>query len=167
MLSTQIADLLKIARNALGLSQKELARRAGVSHRLCAEVERGERPHVSLETALRLLGEVGVTVRLTDPLGSNHVLVDPSASANARASRAASRRATWQGRQIRLNQEGERGDNLAHAARVDNLAAVAVISEQAFAVASAQPISVQEETVQAAQPLPGRPVGGIVAKTQQ
>lgn len=143
MLSTQIADLLKSARKALGLSQKELAHRAGVSHRLWAEVERGERPNVSLETALRLLGEAGVTIRLTDPLGMSRELSNPSTG--ARAARAAVRRATWQGRQIRLSAEGEELDDPpANTQGADRLAAVALISEQAFAVAGGQRISAQK-----------------------
>lgn len=146
MLSTQIADLLKSARKALGLSQKELAHRAGVSHRLWAEVERGERPNVSLETALRLLGEAGVTIRLTDPLGMSRELSNPSTGARAaRAARAAVRRATWQGRQIRLSAEGEELDDPpANTQGADRLAAVALISEQAFAVAGGQRISAQK-----------------------
>ncbi|MEO7963579.1 MAG: helix-turn-helix transcriptional regulator [Gemmatimonadaceae bacterium] len=90
-------------------TQKELARRVGVSERLWAEVERGERPNVSLETALRMLSEVGVGIRLDDPLGSSVVLHDPAAAAAAaaaRKARATIRRATWPGRQIRLAQEG-------------------------------------------------------------
>lgn len=143
MLSAQIADLLKSARKALGLTQKELAARAGVSHRLWAEVERGERPHVSLETALRLLAEVGVTVRLTDPLGTSHEL--NASTTAARAARAAVRRATWQGRQIRLSQEGQEvDDGPTSAPGADRLAAVALVSEQAFAVAGGQRIPAEE-----------------------
>ena len=66
MLTDQVGSLLRSARKTLGLTQAELARRARVSERLWAEVERGERPNVSLETALRMLSEVGVTVRLND-----------------------------------------------------------------------------------------------------
>ena len=106
MLTDQIADLLKSARKAAGLSQKEVAGRAQVSTRLWAEVERGERPNVSLTTAIRMLGEVGVTVRLPDPLGASRELRNPGSAAAARSARAAVRRATWTGRQIRLEQEG-------------------------------------------------------------
>ena len=107
MRTDQIADLLKSARKAAGLSQKEVASRAQVSTRLWAEVERGERPNVSLTTAIRMLGEVGVTVRLTDPLGARRELRTPGVEAAARSARAAVRRATWTGRQIRLEQEGK------------------------------------------------------------
>lgn len=137
MLSRQIADLLKTARKALGLSQKELARRAGVSPRLWAEVERGERPNVSLETALRLLGEVGITMRFTDPRGVSRELRIPSTA--ARAARAAVRRATWSGRQIRLSQEGEEAEHaLPSTQSADRLAEVALVSQQAFAVAGSR-----------------------------
>jgi transcriptional regulator with XRE-family HTH domain len=136
MLTDQIADLLKTARKGLGLTQKELARRAGVSHRLWAEVERGERPNVSLETALRMLSEVGVGIRLTDPRGTSREIRGPGTEAAARAARAAVRRATWQGRQIRLDQEGQEGQASPAAARAaGRLGAVTRVSEQAFAVA--------------------------------
>ena len=133
MLTDQIADLLKRARKAAGLSQKEVAGRAQVSTRLWAEVERGERPNVSLTTAIRMLGEVGVTVRLTDPLGASRELRNPGSAAAARSARAAVRRATWTGRQIRLEQEGSNDPSGANGH--ERLAAVSVVSEQAFAVA--------------------------------
>ena len=136
MLTDQIAALLKTSRRALGLTQKELARRTGVSERLWAEVERGERPNVSLETALRMLSEVGVSVRLDDPLGSSHALDDPAAAATARAARAAIRRATWQGRQIRLAQEGVDPPRAKPSA--NGLDATARVSEQAFVIARAR-----------------------------
>jgi transcriptional regulator with XRE-family HTH domain len=121
---------------ALGLSQKELARRARVSHRLWAEVERAERPNVSLETALRMLAEVGVSIRLTGPSGASQELRDPATAAAARAARAAVRRATWPGRQLRLEQEGT--DDVAGARGASGLAAVSSVSTQAFAVAGAR-----------------------------
>lgn len=67
MLSYQLGARLKCSRKALRLTQRELARRAEVSERLWAEVERGERPNVSLETALRMLNLVGVSIRFEDP----------------------------------------------------------------------------------------------------
>jgi len=136
MLTDQVGEQLKASRRALGLTQKELARRAGVSERLWAEVERGERPNVSLETALRMLSEVGVSVRLDDAMGSSHMLRDPAAAATARAARAVIRRATWNGRQIRLAEEG--ADPLAANYGTAGLAAVGRVSAQAFAVANAR-----------------------------
>jgi HTH-type transcriptional regulator/antitoxin HipB len=135
MSTDQIGALLRTARKALGLSQKELAQRAQVSHRLWAEVERGERPNVSLKTTLRMLGEVGVSIRLTDPSGASRELQDPDTVAAARAVRAAVRRATWPGRQLRLAQEGM--DDVAAARGAERLAAVSLVSAQAFAVAGA------------------------------
>lgn len=67
MLSDQLGARLKCSRKALRLTQRELAQRAEVSERLWAKVERGERPNVSLETALRMLNLVGVSIRFEDP----------------------------------------------------------------------------------------------------
>ena len=136
MLTDQIGKLLKSSRKALGLTQKELAFRAEVSERLWAEVERGERPNVSLATALRMLSEVGISVRLDHASGASHTLDNPAATATARAARAAIRRATWNGRQIRLAQEGD--EPAATNAGAGRLAAVTRVSEQAFAVARAR-----------------------------
>ena len=135
MLTDQVGALLKNARKALGFTQKDVARKADVSERLWAEVERGERPNVSLETALRMLSVVGLSIRLTDPVGSSHELRDPRAAAAARTARAAIRRATWQGRQIRLEQEGS--DSVPAKKRVNGIGAVTRVSEQAFVVARA------------------------------
>jgi len=67
-----------------------LAAEVGVSPRLVSEFERGLRPHVSLETAMRLLQHVGAP--LTVPIGS--AVADED---QARAERAARRRQTWRG----------------------------------------------------------------------
>lgn len=139
MLTDQIADLIKVARKALGLTQKELASSAGVSHRLWAEFERGERPNVSLETALRMLGQVGITVRMTDAMGGSRELDAPGAALVGRAARAAARRATWRGRQLRLDQEGE--NDPASLTGAGRIAAVTLVSKQAFALAGARPPS--------------------------
>ncbi|MBK6486699.1 MAG: helix-turn-helix transcriptional regulator [Gemmatimonadetes bacterium] len=136
MLTDQVGVLLKRSRKALRLTQKELAQRAGVSERLWAEVERAERPNVSLETALRMLSLVGVSIRLDDPLGTTHVLHDASSAAAARAARAAIRRTTWRGRQTRLSEEGT--DVRPPADPAQGVGAVARVSEQAFAVANAR-----------------------------
>ena len=131
MLTDQVGSLLRSARNTLGLTQKEVAQRAHVSERLWAEVERGERPNVSLETALRMLSEVGVTVRLNDSQGISREVSDASSTAAARAARAAVRRLTWTGTQTTLEREG-----MAPAAgKSGPLHAVGHVSEQAYAVA--------------------------------
>ena len=54
MLSEPIGTLLKTARRQLKMSRDTLALRGGVSTRLVAELERGERPNVSLEATLTL-----------------------------------------------------------------------------------------------------------------
>ncbi len=135
MLAEKVGAVLKTSRKALGLTQRELAQRVGVSERLWAEVERGERPNVSFETALRMLAEVGVSIRLDDPLGSTHLLHDPASVATARKARAAIRRATWQGRQIRLAQEGV--NTIPLKGQANGLDAIARVSEQAFVLARA------------------------------
>lgn len=61
----QVAHIVREARKMLGITQREAAARVGVSHRLWAEFERGERPNVSLETALRMLSFMRINVRLT------------------------------------------------------------------------------------------------------
>ncbi len=126
-----VGSLLKSARKTLGLTQKELARRAHVSERLWAEVERGERPNVSLETALRMLSEVGVTVRLNDAQGISREVSDAKTTAAARAARAAVRRLTWTGTQTTLARKGmppATGPG-------GRLRDVGHVSEQAYAVA--------------------------------
>jgi transcriptional regulator with XRE-family HTH domain len=85
-----IASTLREARRNRRMSIAELAVSAGVSPRLVSEFEQGKRPNVSLETALRLLALVGVSVRLHDtgPMGDAEL---------ARAQRAAQRRSRWTG----------------------------------------------------------------------
>ena len=131
MLTDQVGSLLRTARKTLGLTQAELARRANVSERLWAEVERGERPNVSLETALRMLSEVGVTVRLNDQRGISHELSDAETRGAARAARAAVRRVTWTGTQTTLERKGMPPEVAADG----RLHAVGHVSEQAYAVA--------------------------------
>ena len=69
MLSDSLGPLLKTARRQLSLSRKELASRAGVSPRLVAELERGQRPNVSLESALKLLSLASAPVESPVPSG--------------------------------------------------------------------------------------------------
>ena len=133
VIGERLGEVLRIARKSLGLSQRVAALRAGVSTRLWAEVERGERPNVSLATALRMLGEVGVSVRLTDPRGDSTRLRDTSTIGSGRAARAAVRRATWTGRQILLADEGSETPSARKGSA--RLAAVARVSEQALAIA--------------------------------
>jgi transcriptional regulator with XRE-family HTH domain len=93
--SIGIGRLLRQARDEAGLSRADLAARCGVGVRLLAELERGERPHVSLETAIRLLTTVGIRATLEAPGGDVWHAEDAEAAA---APRAAHRRRTWSGR---------------------------------------------------------------------
>ena len=85
-----LATELRNARRQRGLSIATLAVDASVSPRLISEFEQGKRPNVSLETALRLLTMVGVSLHL-------HDAAEPTDSAPARAERAARRRNSWTG----------------------------------------------------------------------
>lgn len=163
MLSNQIAEFLKTSRKALGLTQKEVASRAGVSTRLWAEVERAERPNVSLLTALRMLGHVGISIRMTDASGITRELRDPDTAAIGRLARAAARRATWHGRQLRLDRDGA-GDPPSPRGS-DGVDAVALVSEQAFAVARSRPSAETERTLLPATRAPSREPG--IAPTRQ
>jgi transcriptional regulator with XRE-family HTH domain len=138
LISEKIAKLLRSSRMTLGHTQKELAHRAGVSNRLWAEVERGERPNVSLETALRMLKAVGVAIQFTDPAGDARD-IGVRDDAAAMSVRAAARRATWKGKQTRLSADD--GADGAPADRRSRLYAVAAISNQVFAVSEGRPSS--------------------------
>lgn len=107
MLSGQLGELLRASRKELGISREALAESAGVSTRLIAEVERGERPNVSLESTLRLLSLVGISITATSPSGVSARVHDSYSSARERQARAAFRRRTWTGRRISLREEGE------------------------------------------------------------
>ncbi len=133
MLSEPVAAMLREARASLGLTQQELAQRAGVSNRLWAEMERGERPNVSFETALRMFQEAGVTLEFTGPLGS--VIALQGRDVEARAARAALRRRTWDAVQGRLDGPSPESREMGP---VERLAATARVSEQAHAVARAR-----------------------------
>lgn len=136
MFSERIGGLLKNARQKLNVSREELARRGGVSTRLVAELERGQRPNVSLESALRLLSAVGVSLVAKAPSGV--VAEIRSASAPAvleRAARATRRRQTWTGRHVPLHGDDDEPQPVRSKAK--RLAAVAQVSKQAYVIASA------------------------------
>ncbi len=97
MLSSDVGRTVRVNRVAKGITRIQLASQAGVSVRLLAEFERGARPNVSMETALRLLRLLGVSL---EPAAASHT--------SAQASRAAVRRATWHGRIMTLAESGER-----------------------------------------------------------
>jgi transcriptional regulator with XRE-family HTH domain len=136
MYSERIGSLLKAARRRLALSREELARRGGVSTRLVAELERGQRPNVSLETALKLLDVVGVSVLATAPDGAAVEIRSESGETLERAARAARRRQTWTGRHVLLHDESE--DPLSLGSKTKRLASVAQVSRQAYAIAAAR-----------------------------
>lgn len=118
-----LASALRDARRRHGLSIAALAVEAGVSPRLIGEFEQGKRPNVSLETALRLLSLVGVSVRL-------HDAAEPVDPAVARAARAARRRSSWAGTLSTLQSQVDPSVPLSAAARI-----VAVADASALATA--------------------------------
>ena len=132
MRAQQIAKSLRSARLKLGATQKEMAERVGVSPRLWAEVERGERPNVSLETALRMLDSVGVQLRI------GHAPLPELTEEEERRARAAHRRATWTGRQVALTDEH---DPPADRDPVRRLKGVSAVSAAAYAFAGASVIA--------------------------
>ncbi|MBL0939263.1 MAG: helix-turn-helix transcriptional regulator [Gemmatimonadaceae bacterium] len=117
-----IAAALRAGRIARGLTIQALAERAEVSPRLVSEFERGVRPHVSLETALRLLALAQVPLTLT------------ASAASDRASRAAERRRTWTGWQGTLADQGASSAPSTHG---DGLVAVAAASRLAVGLKNA------------------------------
>jgi transcriptional regulator with XRE-family HTH domain len=135
MLSARIGVLLKEARAYLNLSRADVARRGGVSVRLVAELERGQRPNVSLESALKLLNVVGVSVIATAPHGPAAEIRGESAAALEREARAAHRRRTWTGRRILLHDEGN--DPRPSRSTAKRLASVTRVSTEAHSIAFA------------------------------
>lgn len=133
MLSEKLGQLLLHARKLQKLSREDLARCAGVSTRLVAELERGERPNVSLESALKLLGYVGVSVVVQAPDGSVAQVRDADSAHIERAARAVVRRRMWTGARVQSRQAGQAPGGGVSAR--DRLAAVSQISNQAFGLA--------------------------------
>ncbi len=135
MFSERIGRLLKTARQQLEVSREELARRGGVSPRLVAELERGQRPNVSLESALKLLNAVGVSVVATAPNGAAAEIRSASRQTLERAARAAQRRQTWTGRHVHLHDEHREPRSAGSASK--RLSAAAQVSKQAYLIAAA------------------------------
>ena len=134
MLSHDLGPLLKSSRQQLGLSRDALAQKAGVSMRLVAEFERGQRSNVSLESALRLLKSVGITVVARAPHGPAAEIRGTAAARLERAARAAHRRETWTGRHVHLRDSGD--PPLAPRPRPRRIASVAAVSVAAYIIAS-------------------------------
>jgi transcriptional regulator with XRE-family HTH domain len=144
LLSDSLGNLLRDARKHRGLSREQLALQAGVSPRLVAELERGQRPNVSLETALRLLTIAGVSVSARAPSGAISEIVDVSAPHLERAARAAQRRKTWTGRHVHLHDSGD--DPLPVRSKSERLVSLAQVSKQSYALAAAARVSVAAST---------------------
>lgn len=136
MLSDSLGLLLKNARKQLSWSRKELANRAGVSPRLVAELERGQRPNVSLESALMLLNIAGVSIVARTPSGAGVEIRAAHAADLERAARAAHRRKTWKSRRVSLH---DRSDDVpVSRPKTMRLGSVARVSRQAYAIAASE-----------------------------
>lgn len=135
LLSAPIGHLIRAARERMGMSRAHVASSARVSERLLAELERGQRPNVSLETSLRLLAAVGVSMRLTDPSGAVVEISAPSAERLAREARAAHRRETWTGGRQPLH--APENDPPDQPTVVERLSSVARVSQSVSAIAAA------------------------------
>lgn len=136
MLSHSLGPLLKSSREQLGLSRAALAAKAGVSMRLVAEFERGQRGNVSLESALRLFKVVGITVVARAPHGPAAEIRGTAAARLERAARAAHRRETWTGRHVHLRDSGDAPRAPRSLPR--RIASVAAISDAAYVIASGE-----------------------------
>ena len=136
MLSAKLTELLLLSRKQLGLSREELARRAQVSTRLVAELERGERPNVSLESTLKLLNLVGVSIVAKAPDGTIAQIRNGKSISLERETRAALRRRTWTGAHVQLHNAGEPPSG--GRSRGARLSAVSQLSKQAFALSAAR-----------------------------
>jgi transcriptional regulator with XRE-family HTH domain len=78
-------ELLKDAREHAGLSQRELARRAGTSQAMVARIERGQQSP-SLATLERLVRACGRELRV-EAAGGGHVALSDNAEAGSRSGR--------------------------------------------------------------------------------
>jgi transcriptional regulator with XRE-family HTH domain len=136
LLSKKLTEFLLRSRKQLGLSREQLARRAQVSTRLVAELERGERPNVSLESTLRLLNLVGVSIVARAPDGAVALIRNDKSVFAQREARAALRRRTWAGGHVRLRNGGE--PPAGGRSRVARLSAVSQLSRHAFALSAAR-----------------------------
>jgi transcriptional regulator with XRE-family HTH domain len=135
MLSDRLGPVLRSARKQLNLSREELASRAQVSPRLVDELERSQRPNVSIESALKLLNIVGVSLVAKAPNGLSAEIRGASALELERAARAARRRETWKGRHVYMHDAGN--DPRPAKSKAKRLVAVARVSKQAYLIAGA------------------------------
>lgn len=131
---TALGHLLRNAREASGESRAALAAQCGVSVRLVAEVERGERPHVSFATALRLMSAVGITVAFEAP--GNEALYAEDATAAAKA-RARHRRRAWSGQIARQDTAAHLAPVLAVGSMAEGIGRTARLVAELSAVTTA------------------------------
>lgn len=92
MRSKQVGVLLALARTQLKISQAELARRAGVSTQIVADIERGTRPDLGLDVVLAVFEAAGVSFVLREPHDASSPLSVAPAENTARQTRAAAGR---------------------------------------------------------------------------
>jgi transcriptional regulator with XRE-family HTH domain len=136
--SAPLGPLLKEARRRRGLSRSALAAAVGVSTRLVGEFERGERPNVSLETALRLFDAVGIELLAAAPDGARAEIRSAATESLHRAARVEQRRRTWTGRQVHLRDADD--PPAAPADIAERVAAVAEISRRVYGLAAGSPL---------------------------
>lgn len=70
-----LGAVLRGRRRDLGLSQAEVASRAGVSRAWLSNVERGK-PSAEVGLVLRLLGVLGLALQVSEPVGSPDIDLD-------------------------------------------------------------------------------------------
>lgn len=118
---TELPSALRAARRSRRVSIVTLAAEAAVSPRLISEFEQGKRPNVSLETVLRLLALVGVSIRVagTEEQGQ---------ADQARARRAALRRQSWSGSQSTLLSQADPAAPELAAARLGAVASASILA---------------------------------------
>ena len=129
MENREIAEALRLARLRRGTTQRDIAAQVGVSTRLWAEFERGERPNVSLQTVLRMADAVGLRFTIADARPEVEIAIS---SARERAER---RRAEWTGGHALLGADIEPSVQLLTSA--ERFVAVAEVSQLAYAMAGA------------------------------
>lgn len=118
---TELPSALREARRSRRVSIATLAAEAGVSPRLISEFEQGKRPNVSLETVLRLLALVGVSIRVAGK-------EEQGQADQARARRAALRRQSWSGSQSTLMSQPDPAAPELAAARLGAVASASILA---------------------------------------
>jgi transcriptional regulator with XRE-family HTH domain len=72
---------IKLARKVAHMTQKQLAQKAGVDPSLISRLERGQRPHASHETVIKIARALGVEAADLAPVPDDRKKVDPSPAA--------------------------------------------------------------------------------------